>query len=205
MLPNLPSSNAVLVGLHSKWRDVSSFGYILDGAIRGIPLSAAVRYNPPLENLCGRASSNHFMMPFVKSRTVKQEGAAALGRLELNVMEIVWSRGESSVREVAAHLRRPLAYTTVMTTLDRLYKKNLLDRRKLERAFLYWPRFSRSDWERRRADDLLAGFLTGSPPSADLLISCLVEAVGQYDKALLDELEKKVRAKRKELLQRNGR
>jgi predicted transcriptional regulator len=145
------------------------------------------------------------MMPFVKSQTATDAGAAALGRLERNVMEIVWSRGESSVRDVAAHLARPLAYTTVMTTLDRLYKKNLLDRRKEERAFRYSPRFSRDDWERKRADNLLAGFLAGPQPSRDLLISCLVEAVGQYDEALLDEVEKKIRAKRKELLHRNGR
>jgi predicted transcriptional regulator len=144
------------------------------------------------------------MMPFAKSRSARDTGAA-LGTLELSVMEIVWSRGESSVRDVAAELGRPLAYTTVMTTLDRLYKKNLLDRRKEERAFRYSPRFSRNDWERKRADSLLAGFLTGSQPSRDLLISCLVEAVGQYDEALLDDLEKKVRAKRKELLQRSGR
>lgn len=120
-------------------------------------------------------------------------------------MEIVWSRGESTVREVVAQLARPLAYTTVMTTLDRLYKKNLLERRKLERAFRYSPRFSRDEWERKRADELLAGFLGGSQPSRDLLISCLVEAVGQHDKALLDELERKVRAKRKELLHKDGR
>lgn len=144
------------------------------------------------------------MIPFVKSRTAWDAGAAGLGRLELNVMEIVWSRGESSVRDVVAHLARPLAYTTVMTTLDRLYKKNLLDRRKAERAFRYSPRFSRDDWERKRADNLLAGFLGGSQPSRDLLISCLVEAVGQYDKAMLDELEKKIRAKRKELLHRSS-
>ncbi|MFZ0638980.1 MAG: BlaI/MecI/CopY family transcriptional regulator [Candidatus Acidiferrales bacterium] len=145
------------------------------------------------------------MMPFVESRNAADAGATALGRLERSVMEIVWSRGESSVRDVAAHLARPLAYTTVMTTLDRLYKKNLLDRRKEERAFRYSPRFSRDDWERKRADNLLAGFLAGPQPSRDLLISCLVEAVGQYDEALLDELEKKIRAKRKELLHRNGR
>jgi predicted transcriptional regulator len=144
-------------------------------------------------------------MSFIKSRNAGDTAAAVLGRLELSVMEIVWSRGESSVRDVAAEIGRPLAYTTVMTTLDRLYKKNLLDRRKEERAFRYSPRFSRTDWERKRADSLLAGYLTGPQPSRDLLISCLVEAVGQYDEALLDELEKKVRAKRKELLHRSTR
>src|SRR5215472_9939699 len=98
------------------------------------------------------------MIPFGKSRTAK-EPSASLGRLELSVMEVVWSRGESSVRDVIACLTRPLAYTTVMTTLDRLYKKDLLDRYKSERAFRYSPRCSRDDWERRRADGLLSGFL----------------------------------------------
>jgi predicted transcriptional regulator len=144
-------------------------------------------------------------MPLFESRRAKDDSAAALGRLELSVMEIVWSRGESSVRDVVAHLQRPLAYTTVMTTLDRLFKKSLLERRKAERAFRYSARFSRDEWERKRADNLLAGFLGGSQPSRELLISCLVEAVGQYDQALLDELERKVRAKRKELLSRSSR
>ena len=55
-----------------------------------------------------------------------------LGPLEVAVMEILWQRGESAVRDVVDRLERPLAYTTVMTTLDRLYKKALLDRRKYE-------------------------------------------------------------------------
>jgi len=129
----------------------------------------------------------------------------ALGRLERSVMEVLWARGESNVREVAAKLRRPLAYTTVMTTLDRLYKKNLLARRKEERAFRYVPRITRSDWERRRADELFAEFLGGPRPSRDLLVSCFIEAAGQYDEALLDELEGKIRMKRKELERRRGR
>jgi predicted transcriptional regulator len=60
-------------------------------------------------------------------------------------MEILWSRPESSVRDVVDRLKRPLAYTTVMTTLDRLYKKGLLDRRKSQRAFFYSPRLTRPE------------------------------------------------------------
>ena len=52
-----------------------------------------------------------------------------LGPLEVTVMEILWARGESNVRDVVDRLDRPLAYTTVMTTLDRLFKKGLLLRR----------------------------------------------------------------------------
>jgi predicted transcriptional regulator len=123
----------------------------------------------------------------------------ALGHLELKVMEILWAHGESSVHDVVERLGRPLAYTTVMTTLDRLFKKHLLVRRKCDRAFLYAPRWTRVEWEQKKAGDLVAGFLASPAGSGELLISSLVDAVGRYDTALLDELEKKIRMKRKEL------
>ena len=113
-------------------------------------------------------------------------------------MDIMWSGGESNVRDVAEKLDRPLAYTTVMTTLDRLFKKGLLERRKLERAFIYSPRFSRRDWERRRAGELVAGFLAGPKQSGEMLISCFLDEVGR-DAGMLDELERKIKMKRKEL------
>ena len=122
-----------------------------------------------------------------------------LGPLEVAVMEVLWARGESAVRDVVDRLERSLAYTTVMTTLDRLFKKGLLDRRKSERAFLYTPRLTRAEWEQKRAGNFVAGFLMSRQPSRELLISCLVEAVEQHDERLLDELEEKIRARRKEL------
>jgi len=123
----------------------------------------------------------------------------ALGHLELQVMEVLWAHGESNVHDVVERLGRPLAYTTVMTTLDRLFKKHLLVRRKSERAFLYAPRWTRQEWEQKRAGDFVAGLLASPDASGDLLISSLVDAVGQYDLALLDELEKKIRQRRREL------
>jgi predicted transcriptional regulator len=122
-----------------------------------------------------------------------------LGPLEIQVMGVLWAAGECSVRDVVEQLDRKLAYTTVMTTLDRLFKKGLLDRQKSERAFLYTTRLSHQDWERQRAGDLVAGLLAGSQPSRELLLSSLVEAVGQHDVTLLEQLEVKIRAKRKEL------
>jgi predicted transcriptional regulator len=130
-------------------------------------------------------------------RFFKDRGA--LGRLEFAVMEILWAAGESSVRDVSERVERPLAYTTVMTTLDRLYKKGLLERRKSDRAFLYSPKFTRREWEQKRAGDLVAGVLSDPRHSSDVLICCLVDAVGEQDEALLDELERKIRAKRREL------
>jgi len=114
-------------------------------------------------------------------------------------MGILWSRGESCVRDVVVCLEGTLAYTTVMTTLDRLFKKGLLDRRKSGRAFLYAPRLSSGEWERKRAETLVAGFLAGAQPGRELLVSCLLDAVGDDDGVLLDELERTIRRKRREL------
>ncbi|MGB7282107.1 MAG: BlaI/MecI/CopY family transcriptional regulator [Candidatus Acidiferrum sp.] len=142
------------------------------------------------------------MIRFFKSRAAlagSTNRPPVLGALEQELMEILWSRGESSVREVVLKLTRPLAYTTVMTTLDRLFKKGLLDRHKSDRAFVYSPSFSRQGWERKRAGNLVAGFLSGPNTSRELLLSCLLDAVGEHDATLLDELEKKIRSRRKEL------
>ncbi len=125
-----------------------------------------------------------------------------LGPLENSVLEILWERGESNVHQVIERLGRPLAYTTVMTTLDRLYKKGLLERRKQERAFFYSPRMTRAAFEQQAAADVVAGYLARPHPAGEVLISSLVDVMGQLDEALLDELEKKVQAKRKELDQR---
>lgn len=114
-------------------------------------------------------------------------------------MEVLWDAGRSTVRDVVERLNNGLAYTTVMTTLDRLFKKRLLDRERADRAFVYFPVVSSQEWERKRAGDLVAGFLAGAEPSRQLLLSSLVDAVGRHDLQLLEELEEKIRQKRREL------
>jgi len=96
---------------------------------------------------------------------------------------------------------KDLAYTTVMTTLDRLFKKGLLTRAEEGRAFRYAPRFSREElqWE-------AAGFafrqLLDSSPGSSLPLSFLVEILGERDVQLLDDLMELVERKRHELEQK---
>jgi predicted transcriptional regulator len=144
------------------------------------------------------------MIRFLKRRGSPENPASltGLGPLEIAVVEILWERGESNVHQVAEKLERPLAYTTVMTTLDRLYKKGFLERRKWERAYFYSARQSRQEWEHKAAADFVAGYLIGPQPAGELLISCLVDAVGKENEKLLDDLEKKIRIKRRELNRR---
>lgn len=89
---------------------------------------------------------------------------AVMGELEQAVMEILWASAEPlSVRDVHEQLAndRDLAYTTVMTVLDRLAKKGLVLRRLESRAWLYRPTQSRADQVSAEVLSLLAGLTAG--------------------------------------------
>jgi predicted transcriptional regulator len=88
-----------------------------------------------------------------------------------------------------------LAYTTIMTTLDRLYRKGLLLRDKTGRAFAYAPRYSRAELLSELISGQVADVL-GAAGEGTVLLSTLVRAVSRADAALLDELETLVQAER---------
>jgi predicted transcriptional regulator len=118
--------------------------------------------------------------------------AAKLSRLELKVLEALWGKGASSVRELQESLPadgRP-AYTTVQTILYRLEAKNAVRRsKKIGNAHIFEPVISRSAAQRRFIDDLLAVFGGRAQP----LISHLIES-GQLTLADIDEARKTLRA-----------
>jgi predicted transcriptional regulator len=122
-----------------------------------------------------------------------------LGHREREVLEIVWAQGSGTVEEVSRSLPIKLAYTTVMTTLDRLFKKGLLLREKHDRAFRYTPALTPQEVESQRARALVDRFLQSNAAQPEMLLSCLVDALGEYDGAMLDQLEGKIRAARESL------
>lgn len=136
-------------------------------------------------------------------RRPREVVAPVLGRLERAVMEESWRRGEASVREMHTAFGERMAYTTLMTTLDRLYKKGLLARRKEGRAFYYTPRFSRAEFARGVAEDVIEGLLSRGAREAEPVLACIVETVSECDLELLDELERLVKEK-KRALRRQG-
>ena len=122
--------------------------------------------------------------------------ASVFGTLELRVLEALWTRGaEASVRDVLDAFPQA-AYTTVMTTMERLHRKGVLERRKDGRAFLYRPVSSRDEMERGLVTRALEPLLSGR--SAQPILSCLVDEVSRHDERLLDELERLVREKRRQ-------
>ena len=124
-----------------------------------------------------------------------------LGKLESELMERIWARGEMSVRELHLEVAARLAYTTVMTTLDRLYKKGLLQRRKFGKAFYYVPTLSREDYHRSLTSHLL-GMVLDDGADKNAVLSSFVNAVSEADRKLLDELDQLLKAKRRGLRRR---
>ena len=118
--------------------------------------------------------------------------ATRLGEREREVLEVLWSGGSATVQQVASQLSDPLAYTTVMTTLDRLFKKGLVLREKQERAFVYSPAVSPSALEQNRTAEMVRRFFAGAVTNRDVLLSCFVDAVQHYDGNLLSRLEEKI-------------
>lgn len=127
-----------------------------------------------------------------------RDSSGELGPLEVRLLEALWTRGSATVRELMDDVGRDLAYTTVMTTLDRLFKKNLLCRDAEGRAFRYRPLVTREQLHREAAGEAFRQLLDASP-APSLPLSYLVEIVTEHDAELLERLRELVEAKRREL------
>ncbi|MGC1645879.1 MAG: BlaI/MecI/CopY family transcriptional regulator [Candidatus Sulfotelmatobacter sp.] len=130
--------------------------------------------------------------------------SSQLGPLEERLLDALWQRGHATVRDLIDDACQDLAYTTVMTTLDRLFKKNLLSREAEGRAFRYAPRFTREELHREVAGEAFRQLLDASPASS-LPLSYLVEILTERDAQLLDDLRQVVEAKRRELRKSESR
>jgi predicted transcriptional regulator len=124
-----------------------------------------------------------------------------LGPLERRVMDAVWSRSRPlTVRDVCDVFAGATAYTTLMTTMDRLFKKGLLRRRREGRAFVYDAPRSRGQIVKERAAHLMRSLLKTTEPTP--VLSSIVDAVTTEDAELLDELHRLVQQRRKETSRR---
>ena len=140
-------------------------------------------------------TSRFLLRGFKRPREVASE---ALGKLERAVLNEAWQRDEVSVRDIYLAFGESIAYTTLMTTLDRLFKKNILTRRKDGRAFLYAPAVSPDEFEQGIREDVIEGLL-GHGSDVQPVLACIVDTVSERDRELLDELDRLVQEKKREL------
>lgn len=118
-----------------------------------------------------------------------------LGPREASIMEHVWGKKDVSVRQVHRTLfeTEDVAYTTVMTIMDRLWKKRILTRRKDGKAYLYTPTESRESFVTRCVGQIFEAFL---PDLGEAGLSTFIDSMAREDPGLLDELERLLRERK---------
>lgn len=128
----------------------------------------------------------------------EQDGLrTSLFDLEAEIMDLIWDAGwatfaVSDVHE-ALEARREIAYTTVMTTVSRLFDKEILGRHKEGRRYVYRPLMSRSAFLQAMTRDVLNSL---PPMGQAAAVALLVERVAEADEAELDRLEALILARR---------
>jgi len=119
----------------------------------------------------------------------------ALGELEAAVMAYVWDAGPCDVKAVYAQVGRTRGITlnTVQSTMERLSRKELLDRRKVSHAYVYSARLSRETFGAGIVRDVVQRFLGGEPAP---LLAAFVDLAAREGDEELDRLERLIAAKR---------
>ncbi len=125
----------------------------------------------------------------------KKGDVSQLGKLEAEVMSVVWERGRATVQDVkdALEPRRSLAYTTIMTVMSRLAEKGMLNRQKDGRAFYYTPLVSQEKVANSLLQALIRRLYDGAAGQA---IAQLLETEDGVDDKELERLEQLIRSKR---------
>lgn len=118
--------------------------------------------------------------------------------LEATIMDVVWGKQLASfaVGDVLAILekQRDIAYTTVMTTVTRLYEKGILERERDGKRYLYSPKLSREEFLQSTAREVLDEAVGGHQAMA-----MLAEKVSEASAGELDDLEALIQKRREEL------
>ena len=123
--------------------------------------------------------------------------ARFFGALEVRVLEALWQRAAPQSVRALQPAFPGIAYTTLMTTLDRLHRKGVLDRDKAGRAFVYRPRYSRAALLSGLAGEALEAVFGVRAAGLAPILSFFVDAVSREDQESLAALERLVRDRRR--------
>lgn len=124
---------------------------------------------------------------------LNQRGLTRLfGELEAKIMKAVWSLEEATVQDVVNRLGKRANYKTVMTVMNRLVEKSVLERRKVSRAFVYKPHFTQEHLMARLSREVLDGLMADFSPG---VLAQFVDAVAESDQGRLVELAALVESK----------
>jgi len=121
----------------------------------------------------------------------------ALGDLEADIMELVWQKDITSVREIYEILGmdRNIAYTTVMTVMGRLSDKGILQKERDGKQYLYKPAVTKEEFSQTMFTSVVSGFKADMGRQA---LSFFIESLTE-DEETLNELERLIQEKRKQI------
>jgi predicted transcriptional regulator len=112
-----------------------------------------------------------------------------LGPLEGDIMEIVWDQGPSTVATVHKALRehKDIAYTTVMTTMSRLAKKNLLHQDRSAASYIYSAALTKTDFDKYVIGGIIRALISDY---GDAFVDCFVDMLDDLSPSGRDRLLK---------------
>jgi len=121
----------------------------------------------------------------------KHSLSEVLGPLEAEIMDVVWDESEVTVRDVHRRLneKRPIAYTTVMTTLGRLTDKSLLRRVEDQPAHRFSPIVTREQYAKSTVKSVVDWLVSHFPDPA---VSYFVDRVEEEDEQVIERLREAI-------------
>ena len=128
----------------------------------------------------------------IQSFKLAEEGLTHIfGELEAKLVEAVWELEQASVQDVIDHLGGNLNYKTIMTVLNRLTEKDVLNRHKEGRAFVYTATASRQDLLAGVFDQMVRGMFNDD--FRKIALAQLIETAEEIDPQLLDDIDQLIK------------
>lgn len=128
----------------------------------------------------------------IQSFKLNEEGLTHIfGELEAKLMEAVWALDEPNVKDVIDYLGGDLNYKTTMTVLNRLVDKEVLQRHKAGRYFVYTPTISREDLLANVFDQMVRGMF--GKDFRQIALAQMIETAESIDPELLDDMQRLIK------------
>jgi predicted transcriptional regulator len=126
---------------------------------------------------------------------LKEKGLTHIfGELEAKLMEAVWALQQPSVKDVIDYLGGDLNYKTIMTVLNRLVEKNILQRHKAGRFFVYTPTLPREELLANVFDQMVRGMF--GDEFRQIALTQMIETAESLDPDLLDDITRLIEERR---------
>lgn len=131
-------------------------------------------------------------------KNIKEGYGRILGRLEQEILDVLWSKGDATGKEIFDSIRRTreVALTTVLTVLERLANKKLVKKARGESVYIFKPAYTRDEFARKVSQEMLKSIFEISTNGAS---ASFVDILADTHPLELDRLASLIEGKKKEM------